>query len=181
MMTATKNNQSLGNTGAMERPRYFPRQLMTPGDMTLEQTYFRDRLRRHNRLLHGWGVVCGAEVCLPVPLAGQSPAPWTVRIKPGYILGPYGDEILIAGERTFDLRVSGAGGICGDPSTASDPWCTPVITQRPGGTVIVAVKYKEVLSRPVRVQPGGCGCGDTQCEYSRVCDGYEFGVIMTCP
>ncbi len=30
----------------MERPRYFPRQLITPVEMTLEQTYFRDKLRR---------------------------------------------------------------------------------------------------------------------------------------
>ena len=45
-----------------ELPRYYPRQLITPADLTLEQDYFRDRLRRHNRLLHGWGVVCGALV-----------------------------------------------------------------------------------------------------------------------
>ena len=45
-----------------ERPRYYGRQLITADDLTLEQDYFRDKLRRHNRLLHGWGVVCGAQV-----------------------------------------------------------------------------------------------------------------------
>ena len=49
--------------GLLERPRYFPRQLISDVELTLEQQYFRDRLRRHNRLLHGWGVVCGALVC----------------------------------------------------------------------------------------------------------------------
>ena len=50
--------------GIQERPRYYPRQLMTPGELTLEAEYFRDRMRRHNVYLHGWGVVCGALVCV---------------------------------------------------------------------------------------------------------------------
>src|SRR6266545_4007546 len=54
--------------GVLERPRYFPRQLITPDEPTLEAAYFRDRLRRHNIYLHGWGVVCGALVCV-VPAA----------------------------------------------------------------------------------------------------------------
>ena len=36
-----------------ERPRFFARQLVTPLDLTLGQEYFRTKLRRHNRLLHG--------------------------------------------------------------------------------------------------------------------------------
>jgi hypothetical protein len=76
-----------------ELPRYYPRQLITPDDLTLEQNYFRDRMRRHNRLLHGWGVVCGALVC-PVPnpkVTGPSDQflPWQVKVQQGYILGPY--------------------------------------------------------------------------------------------
>ena len=63
--------------GIQERPRYYPRQLMTPGELTLEAEYFRDRMRRHNVYLHGWGVVCGALVCV-VPakpkVASNTPA-----------------------------------------------------------------------------------------------------------
>src|SRR5258706_5544857 len=94
----------------LERPRYFPRQLITPAELTLEQTYFRDKLRRHNRLLHGWGVVCGAEVCAVRNPDGNSWEPWKVRVRPGYILGPIGDEITIARERIVDLRVTSATG-----------------------------------------------------------------------
>ena len=43
------------------------------------------------------------------------------------------------------------------------------------------MKYKEIICRPVRVQPNGCGCDDSQCEYSRIRDGYEFGVLDECP
>ncbi len=167
----------MAGAGVLERPRYYPRQLITPSDMTLEQKYFRDRLRRHNRLLHGWGVVCGAQVCR-VPSATQSAAePWQVRVTPGYILGPFGDEILIEKDATVDLR-TGKGAVAGG---ASDPWCAPVVVKPESGPLYVAVRYEEDMGRPVRVQPGGCGCGDSQCEYSRWTDGYRFGLLSECP
>ena len=84
---------------SMERVRYFTRQLITPDDLTLEQEYFRNKLRRHNRFLHGWGVVCG---CIVRPAYNPSSGtndPWMVRISPGYVLGPYGDEILVEREK----------------------------------------------------------------------------------
>ncbi|HEX5482496.1 MAG TPA: hypothetical protein VFZ08_07695, partial [Terriglobia bacterium] len=63
-----------------------------------------------------------------------------------------------------------------------DPWCTDVYTQRdPAAALYVAVKYKECKTRPVRVQPAGCGCDDTQCDYSRWRDGYEIGILTECP
>src|ERR1700759_3696277 len=118
-----------------ERPRYFPRQIITPDDLTLEQDYFRNKLRRHNRLMHGWGVVCGAKVCLTPQTAANggnaSYQPWMVTVTAGYILGPYGDEILLDCCRTVDLRTSGTSGITGDPCVqATDPWCTDVFVQR---------------------------------------------------
>lgn len=170
-------------SGLLERPRYFARQLITPGDLTLEATYFRDRLRRHNRLLHGWGVVCGAQVC-PVFSTNGSGAqqPWKVVVNRGYILGPYGDEIVIATERIVDLRTDGVTITAGDPGgEVTDPWCSQVYVERQPGTICVAVKYCESTARPVRVQPAGCGCDDTRCEYSRWCDGYEIGILPNCP
>jgi hypothetical protein len=186
MKSMTKSVREFCAEGLFERPRYFPRQLITPAEMTLEQNYFRDKMRRHNRLLHGWGVVCGARVC-PVPNPDKSDAePWKVAVHPGYILGPYGDEIVIERERTIDLRAEGSISVCGDSAgAATDPWCSDVFIRRPddGGdiTLYVAVKYKEGLARPIRVQPTSCGCSDTQCEFSRLCDGYEIGVLNNCP
>ncbi len=52
----------LTGSGLLERVRYFPRQMITPADLTQAQDYMRAKLRRHNRMLHGWGVVCGCEV-----------------------------------------------------------------------------------------------------------------------
>ncbi|WP_280412771.1 hypothetical protein [Nocardia asiatica] len=164
-------------TTPLERPRYFPRQLMTPDDLTLEAEYFRNRLRRHNIYLHGWGVVCGALVC-PVRTNGDSnPTPWVVQVQPGYILGPFGDEIVIERACEVSLRV----GTTGHTDEFSDPWCTETYAENPEGPRYIAVRYREIPTRPVRAQPAGCGCDETQCEYSRYRDGYEIGILDACP
>jgi hypothetical protein len=151
--------------------------MITPGDLTLEADYFRGRLRRHNRLLHGWGVVCGALVCRAPGKPGEGPLADKVVVGPGYILGPYGDEIVIAEPKVIDLHAA-PGSPNGDDM--DDPWCAPV--QKPR-TVrrYVAVKYKEKPARPVRVTPMGCGCEDTPCEHSRWRDDYEIGLLDHCP
>jgi hypothetical protein len=169
--------------GLNERPRYYARQLITADDLTLEQDYFRNRLRLHNRLLHGWGIVCGAVVeKAPKPGNATQHEPWKVVIKPGYLLGPYGDEIVIDCERTFDLRAESLIGVMGEPCIEEiDPWCSEVPESQDSGDLFVAVRYREVKTRPVRVQPTGCSCDDTSCEYSRLRDGYEIKALRACP
>jgi hypothetical protein len=168
-----------------EVPRYYPRQLITPDDLTLEQDYFRDRMRRHNRLLHGWGVVCGAVVC-PASTTHTNGVvalnPWEVVVQPGYVLGPYGDEIVLDCKRTVDLRTTGVTGVTGEPCMdVPDPWCSQVTVPRTTGTLWVAIKYLRSMTRPVRVQPIGCGCDDNTCECSRWHDGYQIGILTCCP
>lgn len=191
------------------RPRYFPRQLITPDDLSLEADYFRDALRRMRRMLWGYGVVCGAVVCRAPKCDPQLPAkkedcdpksqrqtasqssssaaperewePWTVIIKPGYILGPCGDEIIIPCEHRWDFRKRGATRTSGDPCPEPcDPWCTETGRHHEDRTFCIAIKYKQIMTRPVRVQPVGCGCEDAPCEYSRWCDGYELNLLSDC-
>src|SRR5712671_4463482 len=160
----------------LERVRYFPRQLLTADDMRIEQEYFREKARRHNRFLHGWGVVCGCAV-EPVPGAKT----WTVRVCPGYAVGPQGDEILIDGCRNVDLKL----GATADPCTVR--WPCPPTGAMPGENndkttlVHVAVRYAECFSRPTRVHPAGCGCDESACEYSRVRDSYEIKLLWELP
>lgn len=184
MKTATICHEVPCDQSVAGRPRYYARQLITPDDLNLEQDYFRSKLRWHNRMLHGWGVVCGALVC-KAPKAKADPTtfePWHVLVKPGYILGPYGDEIILDCTRTFDLRTRGVTGITGEPCVeAIDPWCSEVVQEPESDRLYVAVRYKEIQARPVRVQPIGCGCDDSQCENSRFVDGYEIKVLTSCP
>ena len=159
----------------LERVRYYPRQLVTADDMTAEQEYFRQRDRRHNRFLHGWGVVCGLAV-EPAPDAAH---PWQVRVCPGYAIGPQGDEISVAEKVLFDL----ATGSCGHEPCK--PWPCPPSTNAAGGRdvrpIYLAIRHAECDSRPVRVHPMGCGCDEMLCEYSRVRDDFELKVLPELP
>jgi hypothetical protein len=167
-----------------ERPRYYARQLVTPTELNLEANYFLDRLRRHNRLLHGWGVICGALVYRVADKDGNA-EPWKVKIMPGALIDQFGNEIEITTERIVDLRSNGVAVSGDDPAgELDDPWCREVWTEPKAGTtgtIWVAVRYHQGMARPVRVQPAGCGCDDTSCEYSRWCDGYEVGFLHKCP
>ncbi len=173
-MSTSATSQQAG-TG-LERVRYVPRMVLGAEDLRLEQDYFRQKLRRHMRFLHGWGVVCGCQV-LPAP---ESQKPWQVRICPGYLLTPQGDEILIGEQALFDLSTCFVQSH--DPCAYARP-CPPVTkpVDQERHTVYLAVRYLECQSRPVRVAPVGCGCDDADCEYSRIRDAYEFGCLDSLP
>ena len=159
----------------LERTRFFARQLIGPDDLTQDQTYFRDKARRHNRLLHGWGIACGARV-----KAGKNAC--EVVVEPGYVLGPYGDEIVIDKEITVDLCKEDPTGAAADGCGSADPWCADVRVRRDSGQVMyLAVRYSECDTRPVRVAACGCVCDDTECEYSRTRDSFELKVLTELP
>lgn len=71
----------------IERTRYFDGRLLTAEDFEREQTYLRDRLRRHNRHLHGWGVVHGLQVTL---VEGGR-----LEVSPGLALDCEGNEVEV--------------------------------------------------------------------------------------
>jgi hypothetical protein len=167
----------------MERVRYFPRMLLSPEDMIAEQEYFRHKLRRHNRFLHGWGVVCGCHVSQV-----ESSVPhyeFKVTITPGYILGPYGDEIIIWKELTFDIRTELICGCTAEPLNGSlqvDPWCSEVKrTLQKNATYYIAIRYHEQETRPVKAHPAGCSCGDISCETSRILDCFKLKALKELP
>jgi hypothetical protein len=160
----------------LERVRYFPRQLITAEDMRAEQHFFRERMKRHNLFLHGWGVVCGCRV-VAAPTATQ---PWLVQVCPGYVVGPQGDEIVIPGPVSFDLQLG-----IQNPDPCAPAWpCPPArrtcpdVQQQVGW---LAVRYSECLTRPVRVHPAGCGCDQLDCEYSRIRDSFELKLLWALP
>ncbi|HMD70392.1 MAG TPA: hypothetical protein VKF41_03575 [Bryobacteraceae bacterium] len=82
------------------RPFYQPGGLIAARDLNDEQAYRLAHLRRHARFLHGSGVVCGFKLVA----APQRQAPWTVRVCPGYTLGPCGDEIEVPASVLVDIR-----------------------------------------------------------------------------
>lgn len=160
-------------TSRLEHVNFFNRQLLTANDMTTERDYFLQKLRRHNRFMHGWGVVCG----LAVTAAPVAAAPWRVQVGPGYALGPYGDEIFVGEAVYFDLAACLSGG-------ATDP-CEPSLIM-PGqagtsNTAYLAIQYAECLARPVQVAYSGCGCDDEPCQYSRIRDSFQLQCLAQLP
>jgi hypothetical protein len=157
----------------LERVRYFPRQLLTADDMVADQDYVRQKLRRHNRFLHGWGVVCGLEVTA----APTANLPWRVRISSGYALGPYGDELYVAEPVHLDLARCDSGAV-------TDP-CEPDLLHTGGsaigGQLFLAIKYAECLAQPVRAMPASCACEEEACEYSRIRDSFQIECLAELP
>jgi hypothetical protein len=173
MLNATDLNCGCcGPSTASERVRYYSRQLLTADDMRAEQEYFLNRLKRHNRFLHGFGVVCGLEV------RKRTDNVLGVDVCPGYALSPCGNEIWLQKCLTFDLTPC---------FTDSPDPCTPC-SESPlnndSATVKVrylAIRYRECPTRPAKTLPAGCGCDETACEYSRFRDGYELQCLRSLP
>jgi hypothetical protein len=85
---------------ADERNRYFTGKYLTARDFADEQAYFLSRHRLHNRLLHGWGIVCGLKVVRhPNPDCRRR---WVV-VHPGIALDCCGRELIIKCETAFEL------------------------------------------------------------------------------
>jgi len=78
--------------GALARNNYFAGRLLGAEDFQLEQEYFRKRLRRLNRELHGSGIVRGLQVSME-PAGGGAEA--RVVVQPGFAIGPDGEEIEV--------------------------------------------------------------------------------------
>jgi hypothetical protein len=161
---------------ALERVRYFSGKLIAADDMRAEQEFMLNKMRRHNRFLHGWGVVCGCEV-VPMPTEKN---PWQVQVCPGYAVAPQGDEIFICESETFDLQTSPQAR---DPGTMT--WsCPPVPAKLAANdlvTVYMAIRYLECATRPVPMYLAGWGDDELECEYSRTRETHELKLLWSLP
>lgn len=85
----------------IKRPNYFPGRLLLADDFTMEQSYHREKQRRHNLHCHGFGVVHG----LKVSTLNKDSA-WSVAIEPGVAIDPAGNEIELFTIAHFQLPES---------------------------------------------------------------------------
>jgi hypothetical protein len=87
---------------AEERNHYFTGKYLTARDFADEQAYFLNRHRLHNRLLHGWGIVCGLKIVRHPNLDCRKR--WVV-IHPGIALDCCGRELIVKCETPFELEL----------------------------------------------------------------------------
>jgi hypothetical protein len=71
---------------SLKRPNFFSGKLLTPADFKLEQQYFREKSKLHNRSLHGFGIVSGLNVAL---------ASGHIVVEPGLALDCEGNELVV--------------------------------------------------------------------------------------
>jgi len=70
----------------LKRPRFFAGQLLSATDLEAEQEYFLQKQRRHNRGLHGYGVVSGLDV---------SSKNDVLIVSEGMALDAFGNEVVV--------------------------------------------------------------------------------------
>ena len=94
---------------SLERPRFFSSKLLRTEDLALEQQYFREKLSRHNRSLHGFGIVSGLKVTTD---SGK------IAVAAGMALDCQGNEVVIGTTQLLS------------PPANSDNWRTAYVNIR---------------------------------------------------
>jgi hypothetical protein len=92
----------MADSPANERPCFFPGKLLTTEDLAQEQHYLREKQKRHNRTLHGFGVVSGLRV---------SSRSAEIIISPGIALDCEGNEIVIEAPQTLSPQAQSGSGM----------------------------------------------------------------------
>lgn len=75
------------NLSQIDRVHFFEGKLLTVADLKQEQDYLVARFRRHNRFLHGWGIVAG----LTVSTEGNT----SITVEPGLAIDCAGNELVL--------------------------------------------------------------------------------------
>jgi hypothetical protein len=86
-----------------KRVNYAAGMVLGVDDLNAEQEYLRERLKQHNRLLHGTGIASGLAVTV-----GQDSAGSRITIAPGLALDPSGNEIRVVQPVQLALPPSGS-------------------------------------------------------------------------
>ncbi len=186
-----------------ERPRFFSGQLLTEQELNGEQRYVVDKNRLHNRLLHGFGVVCGLRVsCCDAT---------RVTVESGYALDPCGNDIVLPCSTTIDIlqlirdcrnRMQAATDCNPFMATqltgcegADQTWCLTITYAEQDARPVAALRSSAGAPTSAATTPGcGCGCNGngksttastavdsvgrtaTACEPTRVVETATFGV-----
>lgn len=94
-MSQERSNKPCASSAAdvpILRNRYFTGKYMTARDFSDEQHYMLSRQRLHNRLFHGWGIVCGLKV---EQHPNQECRPRWVVVKAGVAIDCQGREVFL--------------------------------------------------------------------------------------
>ena len=165
-----------------ERLNYFFGQMLGVKDFCAEQSYFREKIKLHNRCLHGYGTVCGLRVLVPEPkpeCPGDKGKP-VFYVEPGLALDPEGNELVVRDGDSglkldlWDLLSDGdKATVTKEQGSDAGGWCCKPI--------YVCLHYRECPLGPCRpIATDSCG-GTLPNQYGRFRDGVRVSVSLTPP
>jgi hypothetical protein len=160
MMKEKQGNCGICETPNFERNNYFYGKLMTVRDFFAEQRYFNEKRWLINRMVNGWGVVCGLDV---QPVSGSSNK---VLITPGLAIDCCGHEILVCEDQEVELIPE-----LDECEQKLQPQQREEIEN-----YLICIEYLECKTESVHLPPIACDQQEVG-EFNRIRDSYTLRVI----
>ena len=123
-------------TDPFERNNYFYGKQFTVRDLLQEQSYFNDKRHLINRMVLGWGVVCGLDVY-------WNSEKRKLVVEPGMALDCCGHEIIVCEKQYLSFD-------------ENDEDCCLEDRQRPVGKFVLCLEYHECKTEPIDFPAAGC-------------------------
>jgi hypothetical protein len=160
---------------AFVRLRYFFGKRLGVADLRDEQAYHRGKGRFHNRHLHGSGVVCGLALSRFEVEGGDATV---LRVSAGAALDTCGREIIVGQDQCIDLAAWFRRRQ--EEATREGATFPPTGAVAADGTmrVHVAVRYRECPTAPEPAPRDPCSSDGGGCEFGRVVESFELGVLF---
>lgn len=147
-----------------KKARYFHGMLMTERDFQDEQKYHIEKRKLVNRMLHGFGVVCGLQIKPTTPTASS-----TIIISRGLALDCYGNEIYVNKDYSLNLDKI----LNTDPViTAKKAICRDETAPPNKDRLYIIIRYNERDTDQVPIYAPGGDCQEKSCENSRNREGF---------
>lgn len=143
-------------TPYFERNNYFYGKQFTVRDLTQEQSYFNEKRHLVNRMVLGWGVVCGLDV-------RWEPEKYEFIVGTGMALDCCGREIIICEPQRVVFE-------------EYDTHCRTAY-EKPDreSKFVLCLEYDDCNAEPVTLPPVGCD-DQERTEYNRVRDGFKLSI-----
>ncbi|WP_440956061.1 hypothetical protein ACSAZK_03665 [Methanosarcina sp. Mfa9] len=135
-----------------ERNNYYHGKFMTVRDFFAEQCYFNQKRWLINRMVNGWGVVCGLDV------KKHPENEMCVIVTPGLAIDCLGREILVCEKQNVYLK-------------PEEPEC-PKEETNPDETLVICLEYEECKTEATSLHSqGNCDLKE-RCEFNRIRDSF---------
>ncbi len=149
-----------------ERNRYFTGKYMTARDFSAEQDYYLSHKRAHNRMFHGWGILCGLSVKPHWNVTCQDR--W-VQITAGVALDCYGREIYVKDACCIELPLPPKQPENDTTSRYTEPDDETIYSE----AFLLCLQYTETYIEQVGALTGD-HCDPSYTEANRIRETYEI-------